>query len=282
MALPIFIQVFTVLPAPPEQFLKKNRKNIFSFIWDKKGDKIKRNIIINTKKEGGLQVPHIPSFCAALKISWLKKIMDINYISPWKTLLLDTLERYDGDKIMDINYIAPWKTLLLDTLERYGGDKILYLTSEGILMSLDNFNPFWKSTFEVWSKFERLPPTTTDEGMSQCIWLNGNIIRNGRKFILPHWIQKGIYFINDLLANDGRFLSFAAFRNTYLLDINFIDNYSIINAIKAAAKWQADLNLEENENWNQHFVSLYRTTKDTKLLNFQYKLFHRIIYTNSR
>ena len=48
--------------------------------------------------------------------------------------------------------------------------------------------------------------------------------------------------------------------------------------VKAAAKWQADLNLEENENWNQHFIS----TEDTKLLNFQYKLFHRIIYTNNR
>ena len=28
--------------------------------------------------------------------------------------------------------------------------------------------------------------------------------------------------------------------------------------VKAAAKWQSDLNLEENENWNQHFISLYR------------------------
>ena len=120
---------------------------------------------------------------------------------------------------------------MLDTLERNGGDKILYLPSEGILISLDNFNSFWKSTFKVWSKFERLPPTTPDEVMSQCIWLNGNIKRNCRKFILPHWIQKGIYFINDFLANDGRFLSFAEFRNTYLLDINFIEYYSIIDAI---------------------------------------------------
>ena len=216
MALPIFIQVFTVLPAPPEQFLKKIERIFFHLFGTKKRDKIKRNIIINTKKEGGLQVPHIPSFCAALKIAWLKKIMNINYIETWKTLLLETLERY-------------------------GGDKILYLTSECILVSLDNFNPFWKSTFEVWSKFERLPPKTPDEGMSQCIWLNGNIKRNGRTFILPHWIQKGIYFINDLLANDGRFLSFAEFRNTFLLDINFIENYSIINAIKSCCKMASRL-----------------------------------------
>lgn len=52
--------------------------------------------------------------------------------------------------------------------------------------------------------------------------------------------------------------------------------------IKAMSKWQADLNLEINENWNQHFKRLYLTTDDTKLLSLQYKLLHRIIYTNSR
>ena len=133
MALPIFIQVFTVLPSPPEQILKELEKISFSFIWDKKEDKIKRNVIVNRKNEGGLQMPHISSFCAALKVAWLKKVLDINYV-------------------------ASWKTLLLDTLEGFGGDKMLYLPSEGLLKSLHNFNPFWKSVFEVWAKFECFLP----------------------------------------------------------------------------------------------------------------------------
>ena len=108
----------------------------------------------------------------------------------------------------------------------FGGDKILYLPSEGLLKSLHNFNPFWKSVFGVWAKFERFPITTPDKVMSQCIWLN-----NGRKFILSHWIQKGLYVINDLLTNDGKFLSFVEFRNLYLLDVNFIEYYGVINAI---------------------------------------------------
>ena len=305
LALPIFIQVFTVLPTPSEQTLKELEKIFFAFIWNKKGDKIKRNVIVNRKNEGGLQMPNILSFCAAVKVAWLKKVLDINYI-------------------------APWKTLLLDSLEVFGGDKILYLRSEGLLSSLYNFNSFWKSVFEVWAKFESPPPTTPDEVMSQTIWLNNNIKRSGRKFIFSHWIQKGIYFINDLLTNDGKFMSFAEFRNLYLLDVNFIEFYSVIDAIplcwkrlvknqnktqniihphvnllknslkptkpfyqillaktssqniKAMSKWQADLNLEINENWNQHFKRLYLTTDDTKLLSLQYKLLHRIIYTNSR
>ena len=305
LAMPILIQIFTVLPTPPDNFLKDLEKMFFSFIWDKKGDRIKRNVIINSKNEGGLQMPHVPSFCAALKMSWLKKVLDVNYITPWKSLLLDTMERY-------------------------GGDKMLYLPKEGILTLLHYFNSFWKSTLEVWANLVRYPPTTPDEVMSQCIWLNNNIKCNGRKVILPHWIQKGIYFIQDLMTNDGRFFSFAEFRNTYLLDINFVEYYGMIDAIplewkrlirnhiktqtiiqpyvrllkscekstkpfyqillkkvsnrniKAITKWQTDLNLEENENWNQYFSMLYHTTDDAKLLNFHYKLFHRIIYTNSK
>ena len=52
LALPIFIQVFTVLPTPPEQFLKKIERIFFSFIWDKR--EIKLNVILSStpkKKE---------------------------------------------------------------------------------------------------------------------------------------------------------------------------------------------------------------------------------------
>ena len=47
LVLPIFIQIFTVLPTPSEQVLKDIEKMFFEFIWDKRGNKIKRNVIIN-------------------------------------------------------------------------------------------------------------------------------------------------------------------------------------------------------------------------------------------
>ena len=305
LALPIFIQIFTVLPVPSEQILKEIETIFFDFIWDKKGDKIKRSVMINNKDEGGLQVPHIPSFCAALKTAWLKKILNVNYF-------------------------AAWKTLLIDTLEAFGGDKVLYLSKEGIFTIQNNLNTFWINVFEAWAKFELPPPTTPEEVMSQTIWSNKNIKRNGRSFIYQSWLRKGIYFINDLLKNDGRFMSFAEFRNQYQLEVNFVDYYSVIEAVplhwkrlcrnsnkivniihpyvtllknslkttkpfyqlllkkvatkntKAYSKWHVDLNLEDTENWSQHFAKLYSITDDSKLLNFHFKLFHRIIFTNSR
>ena len=94
LVLPVFLQIFTVLPTPSEQVLKDIERVFFVFIWDKKGDKIKKNVIMNQKIEGGLQMPHITSFCAALKIAWLKKILDIDYIAAWKTITKTCLFKY--------------------------------------------------------------------------------------------------------------------------------------------------------------------------------------------
>ena len=152
----------------------------------------------------------------------------------------------------------------------------------------------------------------------------------GKIFVYQSWLKKDIYFINDLLRNDGRFMSFAEFRNQYQLEVNCFDIYSVIEAVplhwkrlcrnsnkivnvihphvsllnnslkttkpfyqlllkkvatintKAYSKWHVDLNLEDTENWSQHLSKLYSISDDSELLNFYFKLFHRIIYTNSK
>ena len=113
--------------------------------------------MINNKNEGGLQRPHIhiPSFCAALKTAWLKKILDVKYFGVWKPLLLT------------------------DTLDAFRGNKVLYLSMEGVLTTQNNFNPFLIKVSEAWAKFKLPPPTTPVEVMSQTIWSNKNIKRNG-------------------------------------------------------------------------------------------------------
>ena len=102
-------------------------------------------------------------------------------------------------------------------MEAFGGDKVLYLSKEGILTIQNNLNTFWINVFEAWAKFELPPPITPEEVMS-----NKNIKRNERSFIFQTLLKKGIYFINDLLKNDGRFMSLAVFRNQYQLEVNFV------------------------------------------------------------
>ena len=79
----------------------------------------------------------------------------------------------------------PFRTLKakINYLETFGVDKVLYLSKEGIFTIQNNLNTFWINVFEAWAKFELPPPTTSEEVLSQTIWSNKNIKRNGRSFI---------------------------------------------------------------------------------------------------
>ena len=48
----------------------------YNFLWNDKGDKIKRNIMINDYPEGGLKIIDIDSFNRSLKAIWIKKYLD--------------------------------------------------------------------------------------------------------------------------------------------------------------------------------------------------------------
>ena len=53
--------------------LKEINDLIFKFIWDNKGDKIKRTEMIADYQEGGLKILDIMEFNKALKITWILK-----------------------------------------------------------------------------------------------------------------------------------------------------------------------------------------------------------------
>ena len=73
LALPLLVQILTVLPSPPAQVMKEIQDIFYRFLWDGKPDNIKRNVIFNYEEGGGgvLKLPHIKSFCKALKMYWL-------------------------------------------------------------------------------------------------------------------------------------------------------------------------------------------------------------------
>jgi hypothetical protein len=56
-------------------------------IWNNKRDKVKQKVNMNNYEEGGLKLPHIESYCYALEISWIQKILDPMNHSQWKLLL---------------------------------------------------------------------------------------------------------------------------------------------------------------------------------------------------
>ena len=128
--------------------IKETQKIFFDFLWNNKGDKIKRGIIYKDTNDGGLGMPHLLSFSHALKMCWVKK-------------LLDPL------------HFAPWKTLLIDKIEDYGGDKIFSLKKEGLFKLSGILNTFWNDILKIWGNVQETNiPTTPKEVVNQPIWYN--------------------------------------------------------------------------------------------------------------
>jgi hypothetical protein len=116
LALPILAQVLSVLPNPPKETLIDIQNIFFRFLWNNKRDKIKRKVIMNNYEEGGLKLPHIESYCYALKMSWIQKLLNPMNHSQWKlpVLLLDKIEKIGYSKKLEFK-----KSLL--SLTHFGG-----------------------------------------------------------------------------------------------------------------------------------------------------------------
>ena len=59
-------------------------KILFNFLWDGKGDKIKRDIMVSDYENGGVRMIDIKLFDKALKLSWIKKYLDTENHGKWK------------------------------------------------------------------------------------------------------------------------------------------------------------------------------------------------------
>ena len=150
------MQILTLLPNHLVQGSKEIQDIFYQF------DNIKRNIIINNYEEEGLKLPHIQSFCEALKL-------------PQRHKLLDPMN------------ISAWKILLLSYIEKYGGDRILYLQKEGLESISNKLNPFWRDFLLNLS--EMLAIKDEEEKYiinitSQPIWFRFSIKRNDKKKLL--------------------------------------------------------------------------------------------------
>ena len=100
-------------------------------------------------------------------------------------------------KLFDPTNMSPLKILLLSYIEKYGGGKILYLKKEGLDSISDKLNPFWR---DILLNLSELLPIKDEEEkdiintLSQPIWLNLNIKRNGNFFIIVKYCYNGVFF----------------------------------------------------------------------------------------
>ena len=86
--------------------LKETNNLLFQFLWDNKGDKIKRTEMIADYQDGGQKMLDIIEFNKALKISWILKYISNDCKSKWKCSFDFHLSKVGG-KLVFLGNLAP-------------------------------------------------------------------------------------------------------------------------------------------------------------------------------
>ena len=101
-ALPKLIYPLTVLDNPSEEIITTIKTSIFKFIWNSlKPEKIKRTVLMQDYKNGGLRLTNIDYFIEALKAGWLRRIFDENNKGLWKEYYLEKINKFRGRLILE-------------------------------------------------------------------------------------------------------------------------------------------------------------------------------------
>ena len=102
-ALPKLVYPLTVLTNQSQQTIQLIKTNMFNFLWDNKPDKIRRDIIIQDYKDGGLKMIDIEKFIKSLKSSCIKRILDTSNNGVLKNIYLKKINKFGGKLFFESN-----------------------------------------------------------------------------------------------------------------------------------------------------------------------------------
>jgi hypothetical protein len=241
------IYLLSVLPAPTLEFIKQLERILFQFLWNTKTERIKRTTLYRTLAEGGISMPHLPTFNYALKLAWLRRLHDPNNKGSWKNLLLNKLPM--GSETWACNL----KFNDVASLSKY-------IT-----------NKFWREVLEAWSIYNYDDTVDNTDVTLQTIWFNSSIKVGHNTIFYKEWYRKGIKIIDDLLDENKQFLTFQQFVNKYNVNTDFVTYYGIIQAIPG--QWKRVINLGNIPSLAGRETKMCKLMKYRKVCKETYSIF---------
>ena len=292
-----------------KKIISEINKLFYLFLWNGKGDKIKRDIMINNYSAGGLKMIDILSFNKALKTTWIKKYLDTDNQGKWKLFLDLELKKFECTLPFTSN-----------------------LNKIDIANIFKTQDSFLKEILLIWSEINFEERITSESQLSeQGIWYNSLVRINDSPIFFKEWYRKGITKVKHLRNREGKFLTPPELLNKYDIKVQPLAYCGIISALKklcntfnqgdhtnegnsyesfstklmkaqkasklvydklitkksappttSQQKWNQDCNLGQNEiTWGATYQLAHKITKSIKLREFQFKLLHRRIPTNA-
>ena len=193
----------------PEQLIKEINSIILNFIWDEKPPKIKKSTIIGERKHGGLKMTDFNILNKALKVAWIPRIKSES--------------------------VASWKIIPNAILERYGGLHFLTICNYDIdTLQVGNLPSFYVEVLRQWQMTKDFKRSETTLAREEVIWNNRKILIDGNSVFYKSWFDQNVIRVQDLLQEDGKFLSFKNFCYQFKFKTPFTLYFGLINSISTS------------------------------------------------
>ena len=232
----LFVYRLAVLPTPSDSYFKKLKVIINDFIWNERKAKIKYEILIGRKDQGGAGLACIRKKNDASKMSWINKVKT-NLQT--RTLCESILGIKLGKMIEHIN-----------------------LSRKDICYILPNLDCtiFWHDVVRTWVSMSHEKPNSKDEILKESLWWNSNIKIGNKPIFWQRCYDSDIRFIRDIWNEDKKeFYSLEEINQKYGPDINFIQYHGIKQAI--SKEWVQELGQNKNEKEHTDIRELLHSTK---------------------
>ena len=203
LLIPTLTHLFISLPNPNGTVMAQLNKLFFDFLWQGPA-KVKKTIITKKYEEGGLKMINLSAFVDSLKLSWVRRLLRDNN-STWKLLIQNKFNL----------------TKLITCGENY---------SERTVSSISN--PFWKDVLISYSKLLKLyVPKNEFDFLSSPLIYNHRLKIGGAPINFHSWHEKGIFYINDIINENGVVYTLIELQEKLKIKLNFLQHLGLTASI---------------------------------------------------
>ena len=214
-------------------------RDIYSFIWEGRRDKVKRNTIINKYEKGGLNMLDIKSYFKMLKIKWVLRLKEA------------TTEN--------------WTVLPKLFLNKFGSNFLIFNMNLGkqnikTLKEINEIPAFYLEILNCWldlTNKETIPTKNYVDIRKEIIWGNKHITYKNKVILLPRWINSNLIYVNDIIDENG----------------NISEKY-ILDKLNCKSNWIAEFSLIKKAIPNEWIKILQSETSKKTKVNIRCNVVH--------
>ena len=200
----------------PQEVIKRVQTKLLNFLWKNKKDKVKREVLY---RKGGLNFPNFAITVKALHLSWIGRLLEKN------------------------NWGDAWKAIPNAFFEKYGGLNFLLKCNYNTKKLDKSVSLFYLEMLDYFKELRQVPVKKDSYESDLILWNNQDITIEGKSLFWKRWAENGIYYIQNILNENGKFLTFEEFNQKYNMSVNFLNFFQILASIPPNLKSKAAFSL---------------------------------------